>query len=157
MNPYTIFEYTIVFYNQRNKELPNVKYSIIFFCEDGTKKTYEGATNPKGQTKPIPLNQNGKLHIFVEGHETIFSPKKTIKPILAEGSNIVEVNDIRLKSNTSFLTKAQYELMQKKTSKDLEELRKNAKAVKQKNFFNLSKIRPTFPLDLAEELNERIN
>ncbi len=38
MNPYTIFEYTIVFYNQRNKELPNVKYSIIFFCEDGTKK-----------------------------------------------------------------------------------------------------------------------
>lgn len=157
MNPYTIFEYTIVFYNQRNKELPNVKYSIIFFCEDGTKKTYEGATNPKGQTKPIPLNQNGKLHIFVEGHETIFSPKKTIKPILAEGSNIVEVNDIKLKSNTSFLTKAQYELMQKKTSKDLEELRKNAKAVKQKNFFNLSKIRPTFPLDLAEELNERIN
>ncbi|MFV5396786.1 hypothetical protein VXN69_04125 [Acinetobacter baumannii] len=157
MNPYTIFEYTIVFYNQRNKELPNVKYSITFFCEDGTKKTYEGATNPKGQTKPIPLNQNGKLHIFVEGHETIFSPKKTIKPILAEGSNIVEVNDIRLKSNTSFLTKAQYELMQKKTSKDLEELRKNAKAVKQKNFFNLSKIRPTFPLDLAEELNERIN
>lgn len=157
MNPYTIFEYTIVFYNQRNKELPNVKYSIIFFCEDGTKKTYEGATNPKGQTKPIPLNQNGKLHIFVEGHETIFSPKKTIKPILAEGSNIVEVNDIRLKSNTSFLTKAQYELMQKKTSKDLEELRKNTKAVKQKNFFNLSKIRPTFPLDLAEELNERIN
>ncbi|HEO1837432.1 hypothetical protein QM090_11230 [Acinetobacter baumannii] len=157
MNPYTIFEYTIVFYNQRNKELPNVKYSIIFCCEDGTKKTYEGATNPKGQTKPIPLNQNGKLHIFVEGHETIFSPKKTIKPILAEGSNIVEVNDIRLKSNTSFLTKAQYELMQKKTSKDLEELRKNAKAVKQKNFFNLSKIRPTFPLDLAEELNERIN
>ncbi|HCJ6672743.1 TPA: hypothetical protein NU797_003475 [Acinetobacter baumannii] len=97
------------------------------------------------------------MHIFVEGHETIFSPKKTIKPILAEGSNIVEVNDIRLKSNTSFLTKAQYELMQKKTSKDLEELRKNAKAVKQKNFFNLSKIRPTFPLDLAEELNERIN
>ncbi|HCA5311516.1 TPA: hypothetical protein MW274_003623 [Acinetobacter baumannii] len=97
------------------------------------------------------------MHIFVEGHETIFSPKKTIKPILAEGSNIVEVNDIKLKSNTSFLTKAQYELMQKKTSKDLEELRKNAKAVKQKNFFNLSKIRPTFPLDLAEELNERIN
>lgn len=39
----------------------------------------------------------------------------------------------------------------------MEELRKNAKSVKQKNFFNLSKIQPTFPLDLAEELNERIN
>ena len=119
MNRYTTFEYTIVFYNQRNKELPNVKYSITFFCEDGTKETYKGTTNPKGQTKPISLNQNGKLHIFVEGYETIFSPKKTIKPILAEGNNIVEVNDIRLKGNTSFLTKAQYELMQKKASKDL--------------------------------------
>lgn len=157
MNPYTTFEYTIVFYNQRNKELPNVKYSIIFFCEDGTKETYKGATNPKGQTKPISLNQNGKLHIFVEGHETIFSPKKTIKPILAEGSNIVEVNAISLNQNAFFLTKAQYELKQRKANKDLEELRKNAKSVKQKNFFNLSKIQPTFPLDLAEELNERIN
>ncbi|WPP57229.1 hypothetical protein SOI69_08210 [Acinetobacter pittii] len=157
MTPYTTFEYTIVFYNQRNKELPNVKYSIIFFCEDGTKETYKGATNPKGQTKPISLNQNGKLHIFVEGHETIFGPKKTIKPILAEGSNIVEVNSISLKKNAFFLTKAQYELKQSKANKDLEELRKNAKSVKQKNFFNLSKIQPTFPLDLAEELNERIN
>lgn len=157
MTPYTTFEYTIVFYNQRNKELPNVKYSIIFFCEDGTKETYKGATNPKGQTKPISLNQNGKLHIFVEGHETIFSPKKTIKPILAEGSNIVEVNAISLNQNAFFLTKAQYELKQRKANKDLEELRKNAKSVKQKNFFNFSKIQPTFPLDLAEELNERIN
>lgn len=157
MTPYTTFEYTIVFYNQRNKELPNVKYSIIFFCEDGTKETYKGATNQKGQTKPISLNQNGKLHIFVEGHETILSPKKTIKPILAEGSNIIEVNAISLKKNTFFLTKAQYELKQRKANKDLEELRKNAKSVKQKNFFNLSKIQPTFPLDLAEELNERIN
>jgi len=157
MNRYTTFEYTIVFYNQRNQELPNVKYTIIFFSEDGRKETYQDVTNQKGQTKPISLNQNGKLHIFVEGYETIFSPKKTIKPILAEGNNIVEVNDIRLKGNTSFLTKAQYELMQKKASKDLEELRKNAKAVKQKNFFNLSKIRPAFPSDLAEELNERIN
>jgi hypothetical protein len=157
MTPYTTFEYAIVFYNQRNKELPNVKYSIIFFCEDGTKETYKGATNQKGQTKPISLNQNGKLHIFVEGHETILSPKKTIKPILAEGSNIIEVNAISLKKNTFFLTKAQYELKQRKANKDLEELRKNAKSVKQKNFFNLSKIQPTFPLDLAEELNERIN
>jgi len=157
MTPYTTFEYIIVFYNQRNKELPNVKYSIIFFSEDGGKETYEGVTNPKGQTKPISLNQNGKLHIFVEGHETIFSPKKTIKPILAEGSNIVEVNAISLNQNAFFLTKAQYELKQRKANKDLEELRKNAKSVKQKNFFNLSKIQPTFPLDLAEELNERIN
>ena len=157
MTPYTTFEYTIVFYNQRNKELPNVKYSIIFFCEDGTKETYKGTTNPKGQTKPISLNQNGKLHIFVEGHETILSPKRTIKPILAEGSNIIEVNAISLKKNAFFLTKAQYELKQRKANKDLEELRKNAKSVKQKNFFNLSKIQPTFPLDLAEELNERIN
>lgn len=157
MTPYTTFEYTIVFYNQRNKELPNVKYSITFFCEDGTKETYKGATNQKGQTKPISLTQNGKLHIFVEGHETILSPKKTIKPILAEGSNIIEVDAISLKKNTFFLTKAQYELKQRKANKDLEELRKNAKSVKQKNFFNLSKIQPTFPLDLAEELNERIN
>lgn len=157
MTPYTTFEYTIVFYNQRNKELPNVKYSIIFFCEDGTKETYKGATNQKGQTKPISLTQNGKLHIFVEGHETILSPKKTIKPILAEGSNIIEVDAISLKKNTFFLTKAQYELKQRKANKDLEELRKNAKSVKQRNFFNLSKIQPTFPLDLAEELNERIN
>jgi hypothetical protein len=157
MTSYTTFEYTIVFYNQRNKELPNVKYSIIFFCEDGTKETYKGTTNPKGQTKPISLNQNGKLHIFVEGHETILSPKRTIKPILAEGSNIIEVNAISLKKNAFFLTKAQYELKQRKANKDLEELRKNAKSVKQKNFFNLSKIQPTFPLDLAEELNERIN
>lgn len=157
MTSYTTFEYTIVFYNQRNKELPNVKYSIIFFCEDGTKETYKGTTNPKGQTKPISLNQNGKLHIFVEGHETILSPKRTIKPILAEGSNIIEVNAMSLKKNAFFLTKAQYELKQRKANKDLEELRKNAKSVKQKNFFNLSKIQPTFPLDLAEELNERIN
>jgi len=157
MTPYTTFEYTIVFYNQRNKELPNVKYSIIFFCEDGTKETYKGATNQKGQTKPISLTQNGKLHIFVEGYETILSPKKTIKPILAEGSNIIEVDAISLKKNTFFLTKAQYELKQRKANKDLEELRKNAKSVKQKNFFNLSKIQPTFPLDLAEKLNERIN
>ncbi|WP_250620631.1 hypothetical protein, partial [Acinetobacter pittii] len=127
------------------------------FCEDGTKETYKGATNQKGQTKPISLTQNGKLHIFVEGHETILSPKKTIKPILAEGSNIIEVDAISLKKNTFFLTKAQYELKQRKANKDLEELRKNAKSVKQKNFFNLSKIQPTFPLDLAEELNERIN
>ncbi|NUF45162.1 hypothetical protein HUN11_15585 [Acinetobacter pittii] len=97
------------------------------------------------------------MHIFVEGHETILSPKKTIKPILAEGSNIIEVDAISLKKNTFFLTKAQYELKQRKANKDLEELRKNAKSVKQKNFFNLSKIQPTFPLDLAEELNERIN
>lgn len=157
MTPYTTFEYTIVFYNQRNKELPNVKYNIIFFCEDGAKETYKGVTNPEGQTKPISLHQNGKLHIFVEGHETILSPKKTIKPILAEGSNIIEVNAISLKKNTFFLTKAQYELKQRKANKDLGELRKNAKSVKQKNFFNLSKIQPTFPLDLAEELNERIN
>ena len=99
MNKYNTLEYSVIFYNQRNKELANVKYSIVFFPVSGNRETFTDVTNEKGRTKPILLTQNGRLHIFVEGHETIFSPRKIIKPVLATGDSVVEIKETKLEQN----------------------------------------------------------
>lgn len=55
MNKYNVLEYSIIFYDQRNKELANVRYSLVFFPVSGGKETFTHVTNEKGRTKPIRL------------------------------------------------------------------------------------------------------
>lgn len=117
MNKYNVIEKTIIFYNQRNKVLANVNYTLIFCPKQGSRTTYTGVTDDKGQTKPVEISENGKLHILVQGHETIFSPKKLIKPVLADGTNVIEIQDSRLENNIKFITKEQFELQQEKSKK----------------------------------------
>ncbi|MEC8568743.1 MAG: hypothetical protein VXY56_10760, partial [Pseudomonadota bacterium] len=161
MNKYNTLEYSVIFYNQRNKELANVKYSIVFFPVSGNRETFTDVTNEKGRTKPILLTQNGRLHIFVEGHETIFSPRKIIKPVLATGDSVVEIKETKLEQNLKFITKQQYELKQQASKKNLEEIKQRASESKVKTggFFNYSQIAPpisplsTFKKNLDENLN----
>lgn len=161
MNKYNTLEYSVVFYNQRNKELANVKYSIVFFPVSGARETFTDVTNEKGRTKPILLTQNGRLHIFVEGHETIFSPRKIIKPVLATGDSVVEIKETKLEQNLKFITKQQYELKQQASKKNLEEIKQRASESKVKTggFFNYSQIAPpispssTFKKNLDESFN----
>lgn len=144
MNKYIVIEKTIIFYNQRNKVLANVNYTLIFFPKQGSRTTYTGVTDDKGQTKPVEISENGKLHVFVQGYETIFSPKKLIKPVLAEGTNVIEIQDSRLENNIKFITKEQFELQQEKSKKLRAELKEQAKKNSKGNFFNLSKMPPAF-------------
>ncbi|OEC92417.1 hypothetical protein [Acinetobacter sp. YK3] len=144
MNKYNVIEKTIIFYNQRNKVLANVNYTLIFCPKQGSRTTYTGVTDDKGQTKPVEISANGKLHILVQGHETIFSPKKLIKPVLADGTNVIEIQDSRLENNIKFITKEQFELQQEKSKKLRAELKELVKKNPKGNFFNLSKMPPAF-------------
>lgn len=152
MNKYNVLEYSIIFYDQRNKELANVRYSLVFFPVSGGKETFTHVTNEKGRTKPIRLNQNGKLHIFVEGHETIFSPRKIIKPVLAEDDSVIEINEPKLAQNSAFITQQQYELQQN----SLQNLKQRTSVTKNKagGFLNSSKIKPAMMLDLKKKLKD---
>ena len=139
MDRYNTLEFSIIFYNQRNKELGNVKYKLVFISTSGNQQIFADITNDKGRTKPILLTQNGKLQVFVEGYETIFSQKKLIKPKLASGDNIIEIKEKKLEQNLKFITKQQYYLKQQVAKKNLEELKKIA-AINSKskigNFYN---------------------
>lgn len=152
MNKYNVLEYSIIFYDQRNKELANVRYSLVFFPVSGGKETFTHVTNEKGRTKPIRLTQNGKLHIFVEGHETIFSPRKIIKPVLAEDDSVIEINEPKLAQNSAFITQQQYELQQN----SLQNLRQRTSVTKDKTggFLNSSKIKPAMMSDLKKKLED---
>ncbi|NCI77059.1 hypothetical protein [Acinetobacter kanungonis] len=160
MDRYNTLEFSIIFYNQRNKGLGNVKYKLVFISTSGNQQIFADITNDKGRTKPILLTQNGKLQIFVEGYETIFSQKKLIKPKLASGDNIIEIKEKKLEQNLKFITKQQYDIKQQVAKKNLEELKKIA-AINSKskigNFYNYSKITPPISPTVKKNLEESQN
>lgn len=126
MNKYTILEYTVSFYNQRAESLANVSYTLIFQPKKGNKETYSDVTDKDGRTKPIKIVCNGTLSVFVQGYSTIFSKKTLIKPILAEGTNIIEINEKSLDDNLKFPTEGQYSLRQKELQQRIIDIRKTA-------------------------------
>lgn len=126
MSKYTILEHAIYFYNQRNEALDNVSYTLVFISKDGTKETYKDKTDKNGKTKLINITKNGNIHIFVEGFSSIFATKKTIKPILAEGSSIIQINEKSLDDNLKFPTESQYKLQQKANAQAIENIKKAA-------------------------------
>ena len=136
MNKFNVLEFNLLFYSQRNEHLANVKYTLIFTKKNGVKETYKDTTDQNGKTKTIHLDANGKVQVFVEGYQSIFSKKKLISPILAEGTNTLEINETKLEGNLKFPTAEQYKKMQLDAEQQLENLKKIA----QKNASNGSKI-----------------
>lgn len=126
MSKYTILEHAIYFYSQRNEALDNVSYTLVFISKDGKKETYKDKTDKNGKTKPITITKNGNIHVFVEGFSSIFATKKLIKPVLAEGSNVVEINEKSLDENLKFQSESQYILKQKAAAQRIIDLRKEA-------------------------------
>lgn len=147
MSKYTILEYTVLFYNQRNQSLPKVAYTLIFKPKNGSKLTYKDVTDKEGRTKPVKIESNGTISVFVEGHAGIRVKKSLIAPVLAEGSHIIQINEKSLDANLKFPTENQYDLQQKANAQSIENLKKAA----QKNnkgstlFGNLGKNANTFP------------
>ncbi len=129
MNKFNVLELIFLFYSQRNEHLSNVKYTIVFTKKNGTKETYKNSTDQNGKTKPIRIDTNGKLQVFVEGYSSIFSKKTLISPILAEGSNNFEINEAKLEENLKFPTAEQYKAMQLNAQQKLEHLKKLHKRI----------------------------
>ncbi|ATZ64794.1 hypothetical protein [Acinetobacter bereziniae] len=149
MNKFNVLELIFLFYSQRNEHLSNVKYTIVFTKKNGTKETYKNSTDQNGKTKPIRIDTNGKLQVFVEGYSSIFSKKTLISPILAEGSNNFEINEAKLEENLKFPTAEQYKAMQLNAQQKLEHLKKTAQKNTNKGskiFGNLGQNAQPFPI-----------
>ena len=142
MEKYYTQNVVIKFYRTKTgKPLSNIKYKISLISAGIIGAQFEGVTDKAGHTKPLLIDRNGELQVYVEGFKTPFSKKGWIQPELVEKySHIIKIDKSNL-NNNKLMTEEKYnqkkaklksdiKIQKEKSEKILENLRKNNKVAR---------------------------